>query len=69
MALTATRLDQINALYQIQGHQAHAYRDIVTFAGWRDVTDADVSKHIDSCIEQIANWIFEQAQKRTRKAA
>jgi hypothetical protein len=68
MSLSANRLDQIAALNQIESHPAHAIHDIVTFAGWRGVTDEDVQQHIDTCIAKIATWNFQKAQSSRHSA-
>lgn len=69
MALTADRIDLLQALSQIQNHPACVNQDIMTFTGFMD--DAEVRAHIERYMGVIADFNFDAAQKpaRNRRAA
>jgi hypothetical protein len=54
MAISATRLDLLGALWQIQNHPIFRTVDIVTSAASPKVSDQQVRNHIESCMRAIA---------------
>jgi len=54
MAISATRLDLLGALWQIQNHPLFRTVDIVTSAASPKVSDQQVRNHIEGCLRAIA---------------
>lgn len=67
--MTTRRQDLIAAVAQIQNHPAHNHHDILTFCGWRDVTEADIEHHIEANMRMIAEYSNRAGRRRMKLAA
>lgn len=68
MAISETRQDLLNALAQIQNHQALQHIDIMTITGC-GMTDAQVRAHIEANLSYIARFNLRQIDESANKPA
>lgn len=61
--MTAARKDLLEALCQIQNHEAFEHQDILTITGC-GMTDDEVRAHIEACLGRIARFVPKVSRKR-----